>query len=211
MSNFAAFSKYCTSDSLGACWGCRVAVKCWIGPADCSGLVRILYIHPILRFEGECVAQCQGFLQGDSFIEGRNYLQVQLKMKFPVGRVGMSHCGSESRGGIFPPLQHGFTSSSALGSGVWHSCPCYWENKGIFRRCSTLDESPPWSEDLAMALPIHPVTPSTLLQGYVLYLYQCPLALAVFFLCLPYTASFCLHPARSPLGGEEDSGSYQLH
>lgn len=63
------------------------------------------------------------------------------------------------------------------------------------------------SEGLAMALPIHPVThPSILLQNCVVFLYQCPLALAVFFLCLPYTASFCLHPARSPLGGEEDCG-----
>lgn len=124
--------------------------KCWLGPTNCfrhSGLVIILYIHPILRLEGECLAQRQGFLQGDSFAEGRNYLQVQLKMKFPVGRVGMSHCGSESRGGIFPSLQQGFTSRSALGSGVCHSCPCYWENKGLFRRCNTLDESPPWSQE----------------------------------------------------------------
>lgn len=65
------------------------------------------------------------------------------------------------------------------------------------------------SEGLAMTLPIHPVThPSIFLQNYVLFLYQCPLASAVFFLCLVYTASFCLHPARSPLGAEKDSGCY---
>lgn len=132
-------------------------------------------------------------------------------MKFPVGTVGMSHCGSESRGGIFPSLQKGFTFRSALGSGVCHSCPCYWENKGIFRRCKTLDESHLGvrSEGLAMTLPIHPVTHASIfLQNYVLFLYQCPLASAVFFLCLVYTASFCLQPARSPLGAEIDSGCY---
>ena len=35
-------------------------------------------------------------------------------MKFPVGRVGMSHCGFESRGRIFPSLQQVFTSRYAL-------------------------------------------------------------------------------------------------
>lgn len=65
--------------TLRAWSGCCVAGKCCIGPTNCfryCGLVRILYKHPLLRFEGGCLAQCQGFLQGDSFAEGRNYLQV---------------------------------------------------------------------------------------------------------------------------------------
>lgn len=59
------------------------------------------------------------------------------------------------------------------------------------------------SEDLAMAVPIHPVS-HTKHPFTELCVFFVPLALAVFFLCLPYTASFRLQPVRSPLGGEEE-------
>lgn len=71
---------------------------------------------------------------------------------------------------------------------------------------------PGWVSTVELGVRISPwlsqsilfLTPSILLQNYVYFLYQCPLALAVFFLCLPYTASFRLQPVRSPLGGEEE-------
>lgn len=49
-----------------------------------------------------------------SLEDRKHYLQAKLKMKFPVGRVGMSHCGFESRGRILPSLRQVFASRYAL-------------------------------------------------------------------------------------------------
>lgn len=48
--------------TLGTCWGCCAAGRCWVGPTDCfrySGLVRILYI-PRLGIWGRVSGSASG-------------------------------------------------------------------------------------------------------------------------------------------------------
>lgn len=140
-------------------------------------------------------------------------------MKFPVGRVGMSHRGLERRGRIFPSLQQVLTSRCALRAAGWgdcHPCPCYWEKEVMFSRCNAPDGSHGQLELMVKVLPslsqsTQLLTPASFYRTMCFFSYQCWLSLAwaVFSLCSLHVASSSASHQVSP-GGQEDSGCYQL-
>lgn len=136
-------------------------------------------------------------------------------MKFPVGSVGVSHCGFGSRGRTFPSLQQVFPSRCAPTEQrvqVFVTEKTRRCSEGVTLRMGLRRGGEPTlvdpegsctystvvtSEGVAVALPIRPVTyTSILLQNHVLFLYRrlLSLALAVFPRCSPHMASL---PAAS--------------